>query len=380
MHDDPTHRIRRRTRWIVALVAAGVAANVSANDGDSESASVERFIERVSAPLPLVNAGRGWSIMIDNDLFAPRQGDRDYTGGLAVTVNGAQTAGYWGSLDPLLAQIDRLTVSGGEGGRHSNVLHALQVGLISFTPEDLRATEVNAADRPYASLLFLTSARDYVAADERSSRYSELTLGALGLSLTSDFHDAIHEVVGSEAPRGYGHQISAGGEPAVRYVTGGSKLRGQRLALGSQLLETKSTWELSAGYLTEASYALSTRLGGISSPWWTFDPERVDYIARPAPLARTRVNASGELYVWAGMKLRLRAYNAFLQGQFRHSDHSFAAGELNHVIGEAWWGVTGQFSGGTQVSYAMRYQTAEIREGKGSRDPVWASLTVSHTF
>jgi hypothetical protein len=190
----------------------------------------------------------------------------------------------------------------------------------------------------------------------------------------------VHEVVGNPTAQGYAHQISAGGEPTLRYVTGGSRLRAQRLALGSRLVEAKTSWELSAGYLTEMSYAVSTRLGNINSSWWTFNPERVDYIAQPTPVARGTGNGPSELYVWAGAKARLRGYNAFLQGQLRDSDHRYGASELNHVIGEVWLGITARFSAGTQMSYAVRYQTAEIRDGIGSRDPIWAGLTISHSF
>lgn len=365
-------------RWLVTLATVGALGSAQAQVAVEEDESVNRLIERASSPPPVADAGRSWSIAIDNDLFSPSQGDRDYTGGLALTLNGAQTADYWWSLDPVLGAFDRLLLSGSEDVPGANVLPALQVGLITFTPQDLQATDVNREDRPYASLVFLTGARQYRGQDHRSSRYSELSVGVLGLSVTSDLHEAVHDVVGSDAPRGYDHQVSAGGEPTARYVTGGSTLRGQRLALGSRLLETRTTWELSAGYLTEASYAVSTRLGGINSPWWTFNPERVDYIARPAPVARG--NGSSELYVWAGAKVRLRAYNAFLQGQFRDSDHTFGADEVDHVIGEAWLGVTNRFAGGNQVSYAVRYQTAEIRDGVGSRDPLWAGVTISHSF
>jgi hypothetical protein len=78
--------------------------------------------------------------------------------------------------------------------------------------------------------------------------------------------------------------------------------------------------------------------------------------------------------------MRLRVYNAFLQGQFRDSDHVLSPSEINKVIGEAWIGVTSQFSSGTQLTYAMRYQTAEIRDGIGSRDHLWAGLTISHAL
>lgn len=193
----------RSVRWITALLAAGMSAGAAADVVDSTS--VDRLIERASLPLP-AEVGRGWSLAIDNDLFAPAQSDRDYTGGLGGTISGMQSADYWWSLDPVLGRIDRFVLPEGEDLPASNAHHAVQVGLLSFTPEDLRDAEVVTADRPYASLLFITTARQYVASDKRSLRYSELTLGALGLSLTSDLHNAIHRAVGSDPPRGYGNQ------------------------------------------------------------------------------------------------------------------------------------------------------------------------------
>jgi hypothetical protein len=367
-------------RWIVALAAAGASAIAMAQEPVAEeAAAVDQLIERAYSDSTRSDPGRGWSLAMDNDLFAPTQSDRDYTGGLGITVSGPQTAKYWWSLDRLLRGIDRLAISR-EASSQAALNHAVQVGWVSFTPQDLSAEDVNVADRPYASMVFVTSARQYVAPDARSVRYSDLTLGLIGLPLTADVHNAVHRVVGSPTAEGYDHQVSAGGELTARYVTGGSRLRAQRLALGSRTVEAKTTWELSAGYLTEMSYAFSARLGNIDSSWWTFTPERVDYIAQPTPMDRRGSRGLSELYVWAGAKARLRAYNAFLQGQFRDSDHRFGASDLNHVIGELWLGITGRTSGGTQLSYAVRYQTAEIREGIGSRDPVWAGVTISKSF
>lgn len=373
-----TTRSFRRAHWLVALAGLGVSVMAAAQERASEPSDIDLLIERAYSQPTTTEAGRGWSLAIDNDLFAPTQTDRDYTGGFAVTVSGLQTADYWWSLDPVLRSIDKVVVADA-ARRQLPVEHSVQAGLITFTPQDLLARGINTTDRPYANLLFATAARQYLAPDGRSVRHSDFTLGVLGLPVVSDLHNAVHRAVGSPTAHGYAHQISAGGEPTMRYVTGGSQLRGQRLALGSRTLESKTTWELSAGYLTEVSYAVSTRLGKINSPWWTFNPERVDYIAQPSPIAPRQRGASRELFVWAGVKARLRAYNAFLQGQFRDSDHRFGASELNHAIGELWLGITAS-SGGTQMSYAVRYQTAEIREGLGSRDPVWAGFTISHSF
>ena len=84
--------------------------------------------------------------------------------------------------------------------------------------------------------------------------------------------------------------------------------------------------------------------------------------------------------MWAGAKLRLRAYNAFLQGQFRDSAHTLSASDLNHVIGEAWLGITNRLVQRHSAAYVMRYQTAEIRDGPARRNPVWAEVTISHSF
>lgn len=319
----------------------------------------------------------GWSLAIDNDLFAFSEHDQDYTGGLAISTSGSHTRRWLGVGSALGALDDLLFRDAGEVGSVS-VFHSAQIGLLSFTPRDIVARDVVTDDRPYASLLYTTSVRQYVSADEKSVRQTGLTVGVLGLSLTSDLHGAIHDAVGSETPNGYRHQVSAGGEPTARYFVSNSKLRLQRIALGSGLLELKTTSEVSVGYLTETSYAVSARVGAIGTPWWTFNPERVDYVAQPS--AMPGAGSNGEFYFWAGAKVRLRAYNSFVQGQFRDSDHVLGSNEVRHVIGEAWLGLTSQLASGTQMSYVIRYQTTELRDGLGRRDPVWAGVTLTHSF
>jgi hypothetical protein len=355
----------------VAILAAARAPAQESSPGVPLESADSESLRSLSQPYG------GWSVTVDNDLIGPAMSDRDYTGGVALTVSGPNTARHFWSLDPALRQMDRAFLGRGRDFSRTAIRYSAQVGLMSFTPQDISASEVIADDRPYASLVYVTSARQYVYPDERRARQSALTLGFLGLSLTGDIHDGIHEAVGDPTPKGYSHQISSGGEPTLRYVLSESKLRGQRLALGSGLIETKTTAEMSLGFLTEASYAVSMRLGAINSSWWSFNPERVDYIVQPSAVTPSRGN---EFYFWAGAKLRLRAYNAFLQGQFRDSVHTFGSGDVRHVIGEAWIGFTREFSNSTSMSYAARYQTAEINDGVGSRDPVWAGVTITHSF
>jgi len=366
----------RKPASVVALLLSGLSLAARADTDAQEQTTVEQIMHRAANPAP--DDAAGWSIALDNDLFGARGTDRDYTGGLGVTVHGAQTANYWWSLDRLLKHVDASLFARNANWQETQPLHALQAGIMIFTPQDITSSAVVENDRPYASLLFLTSGRDYVAADQRRTRYSALTFGVLGLRATTDTQEWVHQVIRSDEPRGSGNQVSQGGELTARYLTGGSRLRAQRFAFADKSVEMKTTWEMSAGYLTEANYSISTRFGIINSPWWTFNPERVDYMAQPAPLAPA--SDRGELYVFAGAKVRVRAYNAFLQGQFRDSVHTLSADDLNHVIGEAWIGITSRLSGGTQLSYTLHYETAEIREGVANRSPVWGAVTISHSF
>jgi hypothetical protein len=76
-----------------------------------------------------------------------------------------------------------------------------------------------------------------------------------------------------------------------------------------------------------------------------------------------------------GLAVRARLYNAFLQGQVRHSDVTFAWNELDHLLLEAWFGLSTELAGGLAISYSLRWQSAEIAAGTGSRSFAWGTLS-----
>ncbi|HKR35464.1 MAG TPA: lipid A deacylase LpxR family protein [Steroidobacteraceae bacterium] len=313
----------------------------------------------------------GVRLHIDNDLFAGRNLDRDYTGGLAITLSGTAARDGLLSLDPVLTRIDQLF----ESSPAASVRHARQIGLIAFTPSDIITDEAQQADRPYASLLFASNGRVRVDPDDRGAWTSSLTVGFLGLHLSEALHDLVHEAVGSEKPQGYDHQISAGGEPTARYMLARHKLV---YADPTGRIDVKTTVEGSVGFLTETSAAISMRVGRFDTPWWTFSPELADYIAAPTPVESLGVQR--EVYFFAGARLTARAYNAFLQGQFRDSDVRYSYDEIEPIVGHAWVGVMTQMFANTEVSYALHYQTAELRDGKAARDAFWGGVQLAHSF
>ena len=316
----------------------------------------------------------GVRLHIDNDLFAGRNLDRDYTGGLAITLSGTAARDGLLSLDPVLTRIDSLAAELFDSSPAASVRHARQIGLIAFTPNDIITDEAQQADRPYASLLFASNGRVRVDADDRGAWTSSLTVGFLGLHLSQELHDLVHEAVGSEKPQGYDHQISTG-EPTARYMLARHNLV---YADPTGRIDVKTTVEGSVGFLTETSASISMRIGRFDTPWWTFSPELADYIAAPTPVES--LGQQREAYFFVGARVTARAYNAFLQGQFRNSDVRYSYDEIEPIVVQARIGVMTQLFSNTEVSYALHYQTAELRAGKAARDAFWGGVQLAHSF
>ncbi|MET0987129.1 MAG: lipid A deacylase LpxR family protein [Steroidobacteraceae bacterium] len=313
----------------------------------------------------------GMRLQADNDLFSGQHHDRDYTGGLALTLSGERAREGSLSLDPLLARVDEIV---GVPER-AQALFARQVGFIAFTPKDLKTSTAMQDDRPYASLFFASNGRMSVAVDQRSAWFSSLTIGALGLPLAKDLQNGIHSVVGSDQARGYSHQISAGGEPTARYALAYQQLL---FANPDGNLDVKATLQGGVGFLTNASAAVSLRYGLTGSPWWSSTPELADYMSAPVPMSQHTGRL--DIYLFTGARIEARAYNAMLQGQFRHSDVRYASSELEPVIVHAWFGFVTELFARTQLSYTLNYQSAEVRTGRAARDSLWGAVQMTRTF
>jgi len=329
--------------------------------------SNDSTIEQVIVERPRI---AGVRLQLDNDLFVGRELDRDYTGGFAVTIDGQAAHDGFLSLDPILGAIDGLVSPDEE-----NVYFARQFGFMAFTPSDTLTAAPQPDDRPYASLLFTSNGRVRVDTDNRGAWASSFTFGLLGMPIAEDIHTGVHKLVGSEPPQGYDNQISAGGEPTARYT-----LARQHLVVADPTgsFDVKTTVQGSVGYLTEASAAISVRVGRFDTPWWSFAPELTDYIAAPVPVEARGVQR--ELYLFFGARVEARAYNAFLQGQFRDSAVTYSYDEIEPIVGVAWIGVVTQIFEQTQLSYTLNYQTAELRDGKAAREAIWGGVQITHTF
>jgi hypothetical protein len=314
-----------------------------------------------------------WAFAFDNDLLVPGHRDQDYTYGLNFTQTGESARAASFSLNKSLVVIDDLI-----GFNHSSLstqeTFSREIGAFGFTPEDITVSEANPNDRPYASLVYLSGSREQVDLVDNVAWKSTLTIGALGLNLVGELQNVAHQGTNGKTAQGWNNQISDGGELTGRYVIARQKY----FDSFSENVEVKSTVQASVGYLTEASWSLSMRTGRIHSPWSSFNPELASYGEKSSYSSNAK--SVSERYFWAGVAVKARAYNAFLQGQFRDSAATYEHHQLNPVLVEAWAGYTFAFKQGYRISYVLRGHSSEIEEGAGDRNLLWGGIIIARSL
>ncbi len=314
---------------------------------------------------------------MDNDGFAAHN-DRDYTAGLSFAFYDSTERRLTAPVRKALRWMDE-TSGFAKNDSCGSALQGTQIsdfGLVLFSPDEIGRNEPSVADRPYANLLYFSSSHYAINAEQSVMRQSTMTIGVIGTPAAEAIHRSVHKLLGSQDPRGYSQQISDGGELTARY----SVARRSLLSTGSgrTQYDLSVALEGSVGYLTEGVIGLGLRWGRITSPWWSSVADHADYDSQPS-LAIVGTPARPDVYLSTGIKLRGRAYNAFLQGQFKDSAAAFSATRLHPLIHEAWLGVVGDL-GDFRLSYTLRYQSAEIKKGAGARELRWAGLAVSKRF
>ena len=361
--------MRFREWAIAALVSSFLAASVSAETPADDAPPARLAVKD--------DALRRWSVHFDNDLFSFANRDRDYTGGVTFGLTGDRAHDHPLSLAGVLERVDRATRFAAWRGDAALEGEALEVGLLLFTPQNLAAAQPLHDDRPYANLLYAASSEVLLNESRGTAFQSTFAIGVLGLDVAEAVQHAVHSFVGSTEPHGYSHQVSDGGEPTFMYSVSRYRLLAQGFRRGHPY-SLRVGAGASVGYLTEANLEISVRS---DAPWWSSSAASADYaghpaIGGPAPAARGRPRFQLE----AGAKLHVRAYNAFLEGQFRHSDVVYSAHELEPLLVDLWIGATTVFPKGFSVSYTIRHQTEEIARGRGARSFAWGSIGISRSF
>jgi Outer membrane protein LpxR len=318
----------------------------------------------------------GTTIYFDEDTFMFPSTDQDYTTGLQFTVGGRFARRAY-PLSAPLAALDWFTImktahgslcpddGAGicqivDGQPRGYQAHTLLVGLTYFTPRKGNADDPECVgvirehgcvlaltkplhdDRPYASILFATVSHE--TARGRTALLSDFTVGALGLDVAKKVQTWWHTGLGNDVtPGGWGNQISNGGELTLKYRATWRRLLatvfttrptgqvdfstpgGDETRLPLRKLDLTADVEANAGFYTNVMAGARLRwspFGRIDSPFWSAQRHPVNPVKKlktaVAPAAKKR--AISEAYFWVSGGTTLWAYNALLQGQFKHSE------------------------------------------------------------
>jgi hypothetical protein len=92
-----------------------------------------------------------------------------------------------------------------------------------------------------------------------------------------------------------------------------------------------------------------------------------------AALARFGSDNPAAMFLFAGVRLKARASNALLQGQFRHSEVRAQADDLAHTLAEAWVGAATRWND-SRVTYAIHFMTPAMRHVPGQRSLIGAGI------
>ena len=318
----------------------------------------------------------GWRINTDNDLLTGQTTDRDYTGGLALTLSGRRVQEYPVSIDTWRAAIDGLiSFPHLYDSAETMFFHSQQYGMALFTPEDISSVAPVYDDRPYGSLFYLSNTEFSVTPDKETAYISMLTIGFLGLDLAEDVQNGLHSITDSDVPNGWQNQVSSGGEPTAMLTYGV-----QNNLFSSNTQQLKLEYEANLGFITDVNTGVSWRWGRIHSPWWAFNPYQSKYMQQSMPVfSSDKSEHKNELYLWAGGRLNFRIYNALLQGQFRHSEVTVSNDDMERMVAEYWFGVTGEIAKKYYASIFVRGHTDEFK-GVNARNAAWVGLVFSRAY
>ena len=311
---------------------------------------------------------RSLSIVLDNDIFVPGSRDQDYTAGFNIAYSGKGLDQSYFFLKIPLRFIDQIF----DLSHTQTDVFSLEAGLYGFTPEDIERSSANSDDRPYASILYFSSAHERIDESARTAWQSVFTIGVLGLDTFGSVQQEIHKQTQSRRALGWHNQVSDGGEPTLRYQLARQTL----FDTHRPGLQAKFSQQLSVGYLTEASVSVNLRYGKLNSLWWRFRPELTSYGEQYSGGSER----APQRFIFVGATLKARAYNVFLQGQLRDSAVTYSAHELNHLLLEMWAGYTHSFGNGVQFSYTLRGQLSEVKQGRGDRNLVWGGIALNKTW
>ncbi len=325
------------------------------------------------------------SIILDQDAFTPYNEDRNYTMGVSVGYSGKFADKNYLIFPWVRKKVDWLL---GLRQLHSSgeeYLPGLSLMVSAFTPENLISTVPVTDDRPYGSIVALSSSRSSLLNGEEDEIHqrsitTRLNIGLLGTSLSREIQSHIHreQWLGSTrpVPLGWHNQISGGGEPTLLYqiqyaLPGFIQVNP---VSGFKMFECIYHIESNLGYYTNLAGGVNFRLGRYKTPFWYLNSNGMSSVNQGV------LDISNfEFFFTFGIRVRGVVYNGLLQGQFRNNPYALTFKEINPLIIESELGAVLRFKRFSLLLYPLLLRTSEINLPT-FRTHIWGNVSFVYSW
>jgi hypothetical protein len=330
------------------------------------------------------------SLIIDQDAFSGYNEDRNYTMGISIGYAGKFADNDWLLFPWLRKKADWLFGFKGLHQSGEQFLPAIAIFFSGFTPENIAAAEPVINDRPYSSIMGISSFRSTLmnGFENEIDQYAfstRLNIGILGLNIGRDVQTHIHREmwIGSTRPipLGWHNQISQGGEPTALYQMQFSKpafiaygLNSEGQEVPRKKLELMYIAECNVGYYNNIAVGTVFRIGRYYTPFWYLNSSGMSSINQTALMA-----PKFEFFFTFGIRARAVLYNVLLQGQFRNTEHRLYYNEISPLIFESEFGIVMRYKKLSLIVHPFQLRTSEVRLPT-SRTHIWGSASLIYSF
>lgn len=354
---------------ITACFGMGILSTLQAQDE-------ERYIKDQSI-----------SLILDQDAFAPAYNeDRNYTMGFSLGYTGKIADKNYLVFPWMRKGMDWLFGLKGQLAHGEEYMPGMALFISGFTPEDISQSGIVDDDRPYGSLLSISSSMASLlngSEDEisQSALSTRLNIGVLGTGLANSVQSYIHKEgwLGSTRPipEGWHNQVSDGGEPTflyqIQYTKPGFisyKMDHDGYPTKRKMFELIYQVESNIGYYTNLAGGVVFRIGNYSTPFWYMNSAGMSS-ANQAP---SLIADQFEFFFSLGIRGRAVVYNGLLQGQFRNSVYTLSAHQINPLILESELNIVLRYKKLSLIYYPFQLRTAEFALPT-SRTHIWGGVT-----
>jgi lipid A 3-O-deacylase len=314
------------------------------------------------------------SIYIENDIFAGKGSDSNYTSGLKATWSSAVRDDYpdiwphrW--FYPVIKFLPFEKTP----DRRRNI--SISLGQDIYTPADIEAEELIEDDRPYAGITYLSFG--FHNRLQRDMDTLEMVLGIVGPdSYAEECQKAIHKVFDDKEPQGWDNQLK--NEPVLNLVYEHKKKITESVmpgGFGHDLI--LNTGGALGNMMIFYNLGLNLRLG------WNLPDDFGNYPIRPASAINgafdakdPRYSTQGKMgvYLFACTEGRAVMHNIFLDGNTFKDSHSVNS---EPVVADCMGGI-GVITGQYQIYFAYVDRTKEFDDQEESQK--FGSFNISYSF